>query len=163
MTGIEITRNPNDVADGKPIFLNMGAHHARKWPSAEHAMEFAYDLLGNYERYERTTRLVDQTRTTAGSLGFTFEIGPDEFHPPFQTGVVAEYLGLEPAAGAGKGGKREAYYAMLEATADARLHSRIAGRAPDGAKLRISKSFQTATSPVSSAPTSARRSCSATT
>ena len=32
------------LKDGKPVFLNMGVHHAREWPSSEHAMEFAYDL-----------------------------------------------------------------------------------------------------------------------
>ncbi len=321
ISGIEITRNPRDVGDGKPIFLNMGVHHAREWPSSEHAMEFAYDLLTNYRRSNRTRRLVDDTRTivvpvvnpdgfnisreaapmgdfslfdyemkrkncrisentppqyrtgtcdnnpagrlrgtdpnrnygglwggagastnwssdtyrgdapfsepeiqnirelqatrnitnlitnhtfsnlvlrppgvadegapldeplykalgerlashngytnqpsfqlydttgatedwtfwTAGSLGFTFEIGPDEFHPPYETGVVAEYLGLAPAAGAGKGGNRAAYYAMLEATRDDDLHSVIRGEAPDGATLRLEKSFQTSTSPV---------------
>ena len=47
-SGIEITRDARDVDDGKPIFLQMGAHHAREWPSAEHAMEFAYDLLRGY-------------------------------------------------------------------------------------------------------------------
>ncbi len=43
VTGIEITRRPN-LKDGKPVFVNMGVHHAREWPSSEHAMEFAYDL-----------------------------------------------------------------------------------------------------------------------
>ncbi|MFC7502573.1 MULTISPECIES: M14 family metallopeptidase [unclassified Nocardioides] len=39
----------NDVAasDGRPTFLLLGAHHAREWPSAEVAIEFAYDLLQN--------------------------------------------------------------------------------------------------------------------
>jgi hypothetical protein len=39
--GIEITTSPN-ARDGKPVFLQMGVHHAREWPSAEHAMEWAY-------------------------------------------------------------------------------------------------------------------------
>ena len=46
--------------------------------------------------------------------------------------MVAEYLGLAPAEGAGQGGNREAYYEMLEATADRRPHSLLTGRAPDG-------------------------------
>ena len=322
--GIEIARNAAFVNDGKPIFLNMGVHHAREWPSSEHAIEWAYDLLTNYGSSERTTRLVDATRNivvpivnvdgfnisreapdfpsetefglfsyemkrkncdisdntpafyrtgpcdnnnagrlrgtdpnrnyggfwggggastnwssdtyrgdgpfsepetqnirelqatrnitnlitnhtfsnlllrppaiadvgfphdepqyealgarmashndyanipsfglydtsggtedwtfwTAGSLGFTFEIGPDEFHPPYEDGVVAEYLGLEPAEGAGQGGNREAYYEMLASTVEESLHSVIAGRAPEGWKLNISKTFQTETSPV---------------
>ena len=319
--GIEIARHPWRINDGKPIFLNVGAHHAREWPSSEHALEWAYDLLTNFRSSGRTNRLVKATRNivvpivnpdgfnisreaaplgdfslfdyemkrkncrisantppeyttgtcddnpagayrgtdlnrnygglwggagastdwsaidyrgdapfsepesqnmrelqatrpitnlitnhtysnlllrppgvvdtrapledreyealgarmashngyangpsyglydttggmedwtfwTAGSLGFTFEIGPDEFHPPFETGVVAEYLGLDPAAGAGQGGNREAYYEMLRSTADAGLHSVIAGRAPSGWRLNISKSFKTQTSPV---------------
>jgi hypothetical protein len=318
--GIEIATNPNDLGDGKPIFLNMGVHHAREWPASEHSLEWAYDLLTNYGKSARTTRLVKGTRNivvpivnpdgfnvsreaptthsgptnvpvnreyrrkncrltdgqspaagacaaadmrlgvdpnrnygtywggpgastnpidqtyrgagpfsepesqnirelvaarqvtnlitnhtysnlvlrppgireagfpidepvmqalgarmtghngyandpsfklydttggtedwtywTAGGLGYTFEIGPSAFHPPYQTGVVAEYLGLAPSAGAGKGGNREAYYEMLEATADAGMHSVIEGSAPPHWKLEVSKEFVSETSPV---------------
>ena len=45
--GIEITSNPN-ARDGKPVFLQMGLHHAREWPSGEHAIEWAYELVNNY-------------------------------------------------------------------------------------------------------------------
>jgi Zinc carboxypeptidase len=321
VNGIEISTGAQNTADGKPIFLIMGVHHAREWPSSEHTIEFAYDLLRNYGSDSRTTNLVQNTRTivvpivnpdgfnisreaasigdfslfdyemkrkncrisgstptkyshgtcednkagrlrgtdpnrnygglwggggasvtwfddtfrgdepfsepevqnirelisarqvtnlitnhtysnlvlrppgvadfgfpleepqykalgasmtahndysndpsfglydttgttedwsfwSTGGLGFTFEIGPNEFHPPYATGVEAEYLGLEPAAGAGKGGNREAYYTMLQATADTALHSVIEGSAPAGSTLRISKTFQTSTSPV---------------
>jgi hypothetical protein len=321
VNGIEISTNAQNTADGKPVFLMMGVHHAREWPSSEHTIEFAYDLLRNYGRDARATRLVASTRTivvpvvnpdgfnisreaaplgdfslfdyemkrkncrlseatprkyangtcdgnkagrlrgtdpnrnygglwggggasvnwsddtfrgdrpfsepevknvrelvssrqitnlitnhtysnlvlrppgvadfgfpleepayralgaslaahngysndpgfalydttgatedwsfwSTGGLAFTFEIGPDEFHPPFANGVEAEYLGLAPAAGAGRGGNREAYYAMLEATADSSLHSVIEGSAPAGSTLRLSKTFRTATSPV---------------
>ena len=313
VSAIEITRNPA-AADGKPVFLMMGVHHAREWPSSEHTIEFAYDLVRNYGAAERTTRLVDATRTivvpvinpdgfnvsreartgpaardfsqldfemkrkncrdavgscdrrtrlsgvdpnrnygglwggsgaspstlsdvyrgpgpfsepevrnvreliaarqvvtlitnhtysnlvlrvpgtidqgfpleepqykalgaamtahngysnipgfglydttgttedwsfwSTGGLGFTFEIGPEEFHPPYETGVVAEYLGHPPAAGAGRGGNREAYYEILSATADAALHSVLTGSAPAGSTLTLRKTFQTATSPV---------------
>jgi hypothetical protein len=317
--GIEIALDPYNIRDGKPIFLNMGAHHAREWPSAEHSMEWAYDLLDNYGNQRRTTRLVRRTRNivipvinpdgfnisrsapdfpeetefdrfsyemkrkncwpnpaasgpcdnssegrllgvdlnrnyggfwggsgastdpdddtfrgtmpfsepetenirklhserqitnlitnhtysnlvlrppgvvatgfpleeplmrglgdrmadhngylsqpgfglydttgatedwtfwTAGGLGYTFEIGDEGFHPPYAEGVVAEYLGLPPAEGAGRGGNREAYYEMLEATANSRYHSLVRGRAPDGWTLKIKKSFMTQTSPV---------------
>ena len=61
--GIEITTNPN-ARDGKPVFLQMGAHHAREWPSAEHAMEWAYELVLGYRRGDaRVRRLVETTRT----------------------------------------------------------------------------------------------------
>ena len=61
--GIEITTNPNNVNDGKPVYLQLGAHHAREWPSAEHAMEFAYDLLENYRTDARARRVVKNART----------------------------------------------------------------------------------------------------
>ena len=313
--GIEIANDPYNLRDGKPIFLQLGVHHAREWPSSEHSIEWAYDLVNNYGNQRRTTRLVRATRNivvpivnpdgfnisrsappgpqddveyeykrkncwpdpaatgpcdnssrgallgvdlnrnyggfwggagasvnpedptfrgtmpfsepetenirklhserqitnlitnhtysnlvlrppgvadtgppleeplfealgaemtshngyenipgfglydttgttedwtfwTAGGLGYTFEIGPEEFHPPYATGVVAEYLGLPPAAGAGEGGNREAYYEMLEATANSRNHSLVRGRAPDGWTLKVKKSFMTSTSPV---------------
>lgn len=60
--GVEITTNVN-VADGKPAFLNMGAHHAREWPSAEHAMEWAIELVKGYRSGDaRATRIVQQSR-----------------------------------------------------------------------------------------------------
>ncbi len=43
--GLEISKNADNIADGKPVFLMMGAHHAREWPSSEHTIEFAFDLL----------------------------------------------------------------------------------------------------------------------
>ncbi|MGL5860580.1 MAG: M14 family zinc carboxypeptidase, partial [Phycicoccus sp.] len=319
--GIEISTNAANVRDGKPVFLLMGAHHAREWPSVEHAMEFGYDLLKNYGTDDRTKNIlrksrviivpvvnvdgydvsrraeplgdfslfdyemkrknctvssitpaeylggacadnpagrlrgtdpnrnypgfwggpgadanwssdtyrgdapgdtpeVDNIRTlisgrqvtnlisnhtysnlvlrppaiaatgyapdepqykalgaamtgannyvnqpsfelydTSGSTedwsywqtggyGFTFEIGPDAFHPAYQNAVVAEYLGLEPAVGAGKGGNREAYYRMAEATVDPAYHSVIRGDAPAGRTITVRKQFLGTTSPV---------------
>jgi Zinc carboxypeptidase len=64
VSGIEITTNVDNLRDGKPVFLQMGAHHAREWPSAEHAMEWAYELVGGYKAGdERTTKLVRKVRT----------------------------------------------------------------------------------------------------
>jgi Zinc carboxypeptidase len=321
VNGIEISTVAQNTADGKPVFLLMGLHHAREWPSGEHAIEFAYDLLRNYGRNARTTELVESTRTivvpvvnpdgfnisreagahgdfslfdyemkrkncrvsqstpskyarggcddnkagrlrgtdpnrnygglwggsgastvwaddtyrgdgpfsepevqnirelvssrqvtnlisnhtysnlvlrppgvagfgfpleepiyralgeslaahngysnipgfglydttgatedwsfwSTGGLAFTFEIGGTDFHPAFRDAVEAEYLGESPSTGAGRGGNREAYYTMLTATADSSLHSRIEGSAPPGTTLRLSKTFQTSTSPV---------------
>jgi hypothetical protein len=321
VSGIEITNNAPTVADGKPVFLNMGVHHAREWPAAEHPLEFAYDIIRSHWTDPKIRDLVAQVRTVivpvvnpdgfnvsreapsiggdfstfdyeykrktckasdspaefrggtcganlagrtrgtdpnrnyggfwggpgasalwssdtyrgnapfstpevrnvrdfissrqvtnlitnhtysnlllrppgvaavgapldepqvvaladsmarhnkylsqpsyglydttgstedwsfwnTGGLGYTFEIGPDEFHPPYQNGVVAEYAGLKPAAGAGKGGNRAAYFEMLKATADQKLHATIEGTAPAGAVLRVHKEFTTPTSPV---------------
>ena len=61
--GIEIATNPN-ARDGRPVFLQMGAHHAREWPSAEHAMEWAYELVLGYRNGDARVRdLVTSTRT----------------------------------------------------------------------------------------------------
>ncbi len=74
VNGIEITQNPQ-AADGKPIFLQMGVHHAREWPSSEHSIEFAYDLLTNYGASARTTDLVNTTRTIVVPI-----VNPDGFN-----------------------------------------------------------------------------------
>ena len=107
-----------------------------------------YANWASFQLYDTSGSVEDWSYWNTGGLGFTFEIGPDEFHPPFQNGVVAEYLGLPPADGAGYGGNREAYYVMAEATLDKALHSTIAGKAPRNRKLTVSKSFISATSPV---------------
>ena len=60
--GIEITTNP-DAVDGKPVFLNMGVHHAREWPSGEHAMEWAFELVRGHGRDPHVTDLVERVRT----------------------------------------------------------------------------------------------------
>ena len=46
--GVEISENVASATDGKPVFLIMGLHHAREWPSAENSMEFAFDLVKGY-------------------------------------------------------------------------------------------------------------------
>ena len=61
--GIELTRDVARTNDGKPVLLMMGAHHAREWPSSEHTIEFAYDLLKKYRHDGRATRIVDQSRS----------------------------------------------------------------------------------------------------
>jgi carboxypeptidase T len=45
--GLEITANPN-ARDGKPVLLMLGLHHAREWPSGEHTLEWAYELVQRY-------------------------------------------------------------------------------------------------------------------
>ncbi len=135
---------PPGVADAgfpleEPLARDLGA---------KMASHNDYANIPSFGLYDTTGATEDWTFWTAGGMGYTFEIGPTEFHPPYQTGVVAEYLGLAPAEGAGQGGNREAYYEMLEATADRRYHSVLRGRAPEGLTLRVKKSFMTSTSPV---------------
>ena len=59
-----------------------------------------YANWASFQLYDTSGSVEDWSYWNTGGLGFTFEIGPDEFHPPFQNGVVAEYLGLPPADGA---------------------------------------------------------------
>ncbi len=60
--GIEITTDADNLADGKPVMLMVGAHHAREWPSAEHAMEWAYELLTG-QSSRRTRAVLRDVRT----------------------------------------------------------------------------------------------------
>jgi hypothetical protein len=101
-----------------------------------------------FQLYDTTGTTEDWTYWTTGGYGFTFEVGPNEFHPPYETGVVAEYMGLAPAAGAGKGGNRAAFLDMLANTASPAAHSTLIGSAPRGYHLQLRKTFQTPTSPV---------------
>jgi hypothetical protein len=72
--GIEITTNVN-ANDGKPAFLNMGVHHAREWPSGEHAMEWAYELINGFKAgEERATKIVRNSRNIVVPI-----VNPDGF------------------------------------------------------------------------------------
>jgi len=101
-----------------------------------------YRNLHGWELYDTTGTTEDWSYNATGGFGYTFEIGPDEFHPPFPE-VIDEYLGSGIYAGKGN---REAFLIALENAADARAHSVITGKAPGGAVLRLTKSFQTTTS-----------------
>ena len=57
--GVEITTDVNNLRDGKPVFLQMGVHHAREWPSGEHAIEWAFELVNGYKGGDARTRLVE--------------------------------------------------------------------------------------------------------
>ncbi|HEX6389130.1 MAG TPA: M14 family zinc carboxypeptidase, partial [Solirubrobacteraceae bacterium] len=60
LSGVEIARDV-DAADGRPVFFTMGVHHAREWPSAEAAMEFA-QLLVQEQATARVGSLLRNTR-----------------------------------------------------------------------------------------------------
>ncbi|MFC7489240.1 MULTISPECIES: M14 family zinc carboxypeptidase [unclassified Knoellia] len=115
---------------------------------ADMAQHNDYANIPSFGLYDTSGSTEDWSYWNTGGLGFTFEIGTEGFHPPYETGVVAEYAGLAPAAGAGKGGNREAYYKMAAATVDKSLHSTITGKAPANTDLTIRKTYQGMTSPV---------------
>ena len=62
-----------------------------------------YANIPSYGLYDTTGGTEDWTFWTAGSLGFTFEIGTIGFHPPYNNGVVDEYLGRGQHRGRGQG------------------------------------------------------------
>ena len=100
-----------------------------------------YQNIHGWELYDTTGTTEDWSYNATGGYGYTFEIGPNEFHPPFPQ-VVDEYLGA--GAHAGKG-NREAYLVALENTVDTATHAVIGGKAPKGATLRLRKEFSTPT------------------
>ena len=98
----------------------------------------------SYGLYDTTGSTEDWSYNATGGLGYTFEIGPYEFHPPFEQNID-EYLGAGAYAGKGN---REAFLIAMENAADATKHSVIEGTGPPGAQLRLRKAFLTETSPV---------------
>jgi hypothetical protein len=138
-----VLRPPGVMATGQPVDEPVLAQ-----VGAQMASHNNYANIRGWQLYDTTGTTEDWSYWVTGGLGYTFEIGPLEFHPPYETGVVAEYLGRAPAAGAGRGGNREAYFAMLQSAANNAHHSTLTGIAPPGWTLRLHKEFQTPTSPV---------------
>ena len=101
-----------------------------------------YRNIHGWQLYDTSGTTEDWSYNATGGYGYTFEIGPREFHPPFPE-VVNEYLGAGIYAGKGN---REAFLVALEAAADPTHHSLLSGKAPPGAVLRLTKSFDTRTS-----------------
>ena len=114
--------DPFDEAALKALGDDMAAQNGY---TSQHAWEL-YDTTGSTE---------DWSYNATGGFGYTFEIGPDEFHPPFPK-VIDEYLGAGPYAGKGN---REAYLIALENAVDPTTHSVLTGKAPAGATLRLRK------------------------
>ena len=80
--GIEITTDADNIRDGKPVFLQMGVHHAREWPSGEHAMEWAHELIKGYRNgNERVRNLVQRVRTIVIPI-----VNPDGFNASREAG-----------------------------------------------------------------------------
>ena len=81
--GIEIATNVS-ARDGRPTFLQLGVHHAREWPSGEHAMEWAYELVNGYRNGDARVRdLVSRTRTIVVPI-----VNPDGFNASREAGEL---------------------------------------------------------------------------
>ncbi len=114
---------------------------AMKELGARMAAQNGYRNIHGWQLYDTTGTTEDWSYNATGGYGYTFEIGPNEFHPPFPE-VVDEYLGAGIYTGKGN---REAYLLALENAVDTAHHSVLSGRAPTGAVLRLTKEFTTAT------------------
>jgi hypothetical protein len=93
LEGVEIAENVHAAAeDGRPVYLVVALHHAREWPSAEAAMEFAIMLAKGYGTNGRITSLLRSTRVVVVPL-----INPDGF-------VTSRGFPADPADVLGGGG-----------------------------------------------------------
>ncbi|WP_104525262.1 M14 family zinc carboxypeptidase [Blastococcus atacamensis] len=105
------------------------------------AEQNGYTSQHAWELYDTTGSTEDWSYNATGGFGYTFEIGPDEFHPPFPE-VIDEYLGAGEHAGKGN---REAYLLALQNAVDPETHSVLTGKAPAGSTLRLRKTVATPT------------------
>jgi hypothetical protein len=84
--GIEISDQVGSAAtESKPVFLMMGLHHAREWPSGEMAMEFAYDLVRNHGEDDRITGLLQRARVIVVPV-----VNPDGFNQSVTQGMLLD-------------------------------------------------------------------------
>jgi hypothetical protein len=126
--------------DGHPVG-DAPDEEGLKALGAKMAAANGYANIHGWELYDTTGTTEDWSYNATGGYGYTFEIGPHEFHPPFPE-VVDEYLGAGQYAGKGN---REAYLVALENTVDRSNHAVITGKAPKGATLSLRKTFATPT------------------
>ncbi|MDQ3571452.1 MAG: hypothetical protein M3383_01165 [Actinomycetota bacterium] len=136
-----VLRPPGLQAQGKPrddkLLTRLGNAMAR---------ENGYTSQRGFQLYDTSGTTEDWSYNATSGLGYTFEIGPDAFHPSYQV-VVNEYRGNTAAAGDG-GGNSAAYMKALKSSANTKRHSLIKGRAPRRSHLTLRKKFRTPTSPV---------------
>ena len=107
------------------------------------AAENGYASQFGYQLYDTDGTTEDWSYNATGGLGFTFEIGDLGFHPPYgrrsPSGTARPTT--RPAAATARPTTRR-----QQNTADASKHSVLAGRAPAGAILRLTKTFDMPTS-----------------
>jgi len=133
--------NPSTIGhDGKPVG-DAPDEQGLKRLGARFATQNGYANIHGWQLYDTTGTTEDYSYNATGGYGYTFEVGKNEFHPPYPE-VVDEYLGKGKYAGKGN---REAFLIALEHAVDEDTSGVLAGRAPKGATIRLTKSFQTPT------------------
>jgi hypothetical protein len=108
-----------------------------------------YTSQYGWQLYDTTGTTEDWTYGGQGAFGYTIEIGPEggKFHMPYETGVVKEWTGHDGREGRGM---RAALLIAAESAANPADHSVVEGGAQPGAVLKLSKKFDTLSSPVCS-------------
>ena len=111
------------------------------------ADDTGYTSEYGWQLYDTTGTTEDWTYGAQGSFGYTIEIGPEggKFHMPYDTGVVKEWTGHSGREGRGM---RAALLVAAESAANAGDHSVVEGSAQPGAVLKLSKRFDTFSSPL---------------
>ena len=133
--------NPQTIgSDGLPVG-DAPDEEGLKALGAKMAAQNGYANIHGWQLYDTTGTTEDYTYNATGGYGYTFEIGPNEFHPPFPQ-VVDEYLGAGAYAGKGN---RAAYLLALAHASDKRFSGVLRGKAPKRATLRLTKSFSSPT------------------
>ena len=90
IVGLEIATEVNREDDGRPVYVQMGLHHVREWPSGEFPMEFAIDLVEGFKGGDpRITALLQNARTFVLPV-----INPDGF-------IVSRGAAISPVGGGG--------------------------------------------------------------
>lgn len=102
--------------------------------------------------YVASGTMEEQAYYSAGTLAFTFEHAPGQrsFHPAYSF-VVDQYFGTGAYPGSSA---RAGFLRLYSAASRPALHSVLQVRAPSGAKLTITKSFDLETAPVIQADSS---------
>ncbi|MCW2815983.1 MAG: cpt [Nocardioides sp.] len=133
--------NPQTIgADGLPVG-DAPDEQALKQLGARMTAQNGYANIHGWQLYDTTGTTEDYSYNATGGFGYTFEIGANEFHPPFPE-VVDEYVGAGRHAGKGN---RAAYLIALEHAVDRRYSGVLRGTTKPGTVLRLKKTFRSPT------------------
>ena len=156
--------NPVGFAPDECFTAADGSDNGMQALGERMAAQNGYSNQFGWELYDTTGTTEDYSYNATGGYGYTFEIGPNEFHPPYAQ-VIAEYMGDTGAARsvaergedafttkaaddcpghdhdaeATGGGNRAAFLEAFENAVDAGTHSVITGQAPAGATLKLER------------------------
>ncbi len=91
LSGVEIANDVKSKGDGRPVYLVVATHHAREWPAAEAAMEYATMLANAGSGDARLNNLLARERTVIVPL-----INPDGYVSTRNAEAVDPYDNTDP-------------------------------------------------------------------